>query len=259
MGLGGLASLVSLLVASDMSEGTGCFMTKQEKVQNGKTTTCKVDSLICDESYKSNAGIEFENCGSDIPNFKLNATNDAPEAPLPGGVVANDYTISGSTGNKRLKFKNADRMCDASKGMQTEKEKCSLLCKNQYMITDDNENSYDYKCSKRTIAESFKRAGDFASKVLNTGFNVLGGAGDFLTNMLSTIKKYIIYFIIGIVALVIAFKLGPSILQKMQSNSNQNTDMYGGSDMYSGDMYGGNDMYSGDMYPPPYLFRKRRK
>ncbi len=249
LGALGAAGLMYLLIQSDMDEGTGCFVTVQNKVDSTKTFTCKEDRFICKPDNKSSSGVQYEACSGGNLEYELNEnkTDVAGDGfNIAGLVKGTHYSIV----NGKLQM-NVDPCKPSDPNMIDEgNEACSKLCKNQFMLKDDGNNKYEYKCGKRTAADSFKRAGQLVTKLVNTAVKAGMGAGDILSGLLGTIKKYAIYFVIGIVILVVASKGLPWFLEKFGKlgGSSSSYDGGGSSSLSSYDT----SSYSSYEPPPSY-------
>jgi hypothetical protein len=259
----GIGGLTYLFIQADMDEGSGCFVTVQNKIDSNKTFMCKLDRLICNDTNKSSSGTQYDACASIHPLYALNTTNLSTNPAVADAIVpgfdmnlvkraagttsGGDYVIevdsSGKITGKLIMLTNA---C-SDKTKNTENDACSKLCDSRFMKTEDANNTYDYQCRKRTAIDSFKRAGLLMTKFFKEAINTVNSTADVLGGIFKAVKKYIGYIIVGMIILIVGFKVAPWVLEKL--GKKRRDDYY--------DRGGQNIIYA-PPYQYPYYMKPRR-
>jgi len=167
-----LAGLFSYEVLQYISKSrSGCIVSISDK--NNNISNCKITSLTCNTDDQATTSL-MPQCTDDIPSY---ITPQPTPSPSP---------------------------CSGDK-----KQKCSGLCSSGYLVpkSSDGTKNYSYKCSDCDLMCAVTNIADGIVNAAVDAAKAAGDLGDGLAGFLNSIKAWIGYIILGIILLVVGFKI----------------------------------------------------
>lgn len=172
LGLVGLAGFFTYeALAAHAAARTGCFVAKTDQ-KTGDTTVCKISNLTCNQD----AAAAGDLCNSFSPQCKGKDDKVFPEGCRPCYLGIGDAcnTCGGGTDSP-----------------------CSKYCDSKYLVTSMNGYNYDYKCVNCDVKCAFYDMWNKVTDILSKAADAFGSIWD----LINSIFKYGIYFIIGFIVL----------------------------------------------------------
>ena len=172
LGLVGLAGFFTYeALAAHAAARTGCFVAKTDQ-KTGDTTVCKISNLTCNQD----AAAAGDLCVSFSPQCIGKDDKVFPEGCRPCYLGIGDAcnTCGGGTDSP-----------------------CSKYCDSKYLVTSMNGYNYDYKCVNCDMKCAFYDMWNKVTDILTKAADAFGSIWD----LINSIFKYGIYFIIGFIIL----------------------------------------------------------
>ena len=178
LGLVGLAGFFTYeALAAHSAARTGCFVAKTDQ-KTGDTTVCKISNLTCNQD----AAAAGDLCDSFSLQCKGKDDKVFPEGCRPCYLGIGDAcnTCGGGTDSP-----------------------CSKYCDSKYLVTSMNGYNYDYKCVNCDMKCAFYDMWNKVTDILSKAADAFGSIWD----LINSIFKYGLYFIIGFIVLYCAYWL----------------------------------------------------